>query len=578
MNFKKMTYLCMQRLTNFPYIEEDFDAITNYELLCKVVEYLNKVIANENNQNEAIAELATSFTELKNYVDNLDLQDEVNNKIDEMVESGEFQEILFEKWYVTVEQFKEESDTDDTNAFNLAIATGKPIYLSNNTYTVSDTLTINESTKIIGKDRVKSIINFTNDNKYLFEFLTPVLSQYNSKKTNIILSNFTVNTKYFLHLNDETLEDNNWKYQASLLNININNLTLYGKYNTITDNYKLTNTISDFSTMKTYGIAINVNSMFDSTIKNCEINSFGIGIYFKGCDLNNITDNRFTINGHDIWLQRVLTYGSQNRIVHNDILQNQRYGSIRIEGNRFDTVEDNYFEPSSNNQAGCCVYGNNEYSTTIVNNRIDKSAGIDINIFDLSPSNTDNVIYNRINPASNKAICKVSTNNLSLSNTKNSVIYMGNNKKLELDGLLTYTDHINNKMISPYNINNNVHNLSGNLFNSQPLFALNETLQRYHFKNGSSGSNIYFIFEKCLDYYNKPVKIRFTYLSSVATSVYCVVKGDDTEISRGNISLLADSTLHSVDLDLESNTNIFNTINIQLVPTNNQEIYSVELI
>lgn len=93
-NFKNMTYLCMQRLTNFPYIEEDFDALTNYELLCKVVEYLNNVIVNENNQNDAINELATSFIELKNYVDNLDLQEEVNNKLDEMYESGQLSDLV----------------------------------------------------------------------------------------------------------------------------------------------------------------------------------------------------------------------------------------------------------------------------------------------------------------------------------------------------------------------------------------------------------------------------------------------------------------------------------------------------
>lgn len=98
MNFKKLTYLCMQRLTNFPYIEEDFDAITNYELLCKVVEYLNKVIENSNEQNEAIENLANSFVELKNYVDeyfeDLDIEDEVNAKLDEMVEQGYFETIL----------------------------------------------------------------------------------------------------------------------------------------------------------------------------------------------------------------------------------------------------------------------------------------------------------------------------------------------------------------------------------------------------------------------------------------------------------------------------------------------------
>ena len=28
-------------LQNFPFIEEDFDSLTTYELICKVVEYLN---------------------------------------------------------------------------------------------------------------------------------------------------------------------------------------------------------------------------------------------------------------------------------------------------------------------------------------------------------------------------------------------------------------------------------------------------------------------------------------------------------------------------------------------------------
>ena len=97
-NFKKVTFLCMQQLTNFPYIEEDFDALTNYELLSKVVEYLNKVIANENEQNESILELYNSFNNLKNYVDNyfenLDVQDEINNKLDEMLEDGQLEQII----------------------------------------------------------------------------------------------------------------------------------------------------------------------------------------------------------------------------------------------------------------------------------------------------------------------------------------------------------------------------------------------------------------------------------------------------------------------------------------------------
>lgn len=85
-------------LQNFPFIEQDFDALTDYELLCKVVEYLNKVIANENALTESQSNLIIQFNTLKDYVDNyfdnLDVQDEINNKLDEMVEAGTLQEII----------------------------------------------------------------------------------------------------------------------------------------------------------------------------------------------------------------------------------------------------------------------------------------------------------------------------------------------------------------------------------------------------------------------------------------------------------------------------------------------------
>ena len=77
--------LCI--IDNFPFIEADFDAITNYQLLCKIVEYLNKVIAIDNEQSKAIEEI-------QRFLSNLDLQDEVDKKLDEMAESGELEEIM----------------------------------------------------------------------------------------------------------------------------------------------------------------------------------------------------------------------------------------------------------------------------------------------------------------------------------------------------------------------------------------------------------------------------------------------------------------------------------------------------
>lgn len=56
-------------LQNFPFIEEDFDALTNYEMMCKIVGKLNEVVDITNEQTETFKYLSEEFVKLKNYVD-----------------------------------------------------------------------------------------------------------------------------------------------------------------------------------------------------------------------------------------------------------------------------------------------------------------------------------------------------------------------------------------------------------------------------------------------------------------------------------------------------------------------------
>ena len=76
-------------LQNFPFIEEDFDAITNYQLLCKIVEYLNTTIDKTN-------ELGNQVEVLTNWFNNLDVQDEIDNKLDTMAQDGTLDRIINE--------------------------------------------------------------------------------------------------------------------------------------------------------------------------------------------------------------------------------------------------------------------------------------------------------------------------------------------------------------------------------------------------------------------------------------------------------------------------------------------------
>lgn len=116
LTFRNLVLMNMQQLTNFPYIENDFDALTDYELLCLVVKFLNDVIDNQNEQNDSITNMYNAFLALqtyvnntketledafnelddyvRNYFDNLDVQEEINNKLDQMLEDGVLEQII----------------------------------------------------------------------------------------------------------------------------------------------------------------------------------------------------------------------------------------------------------------------------------------------------------------------------------------------------------------------------------------------------------------------------------------------------------------------------------------------------
>ena len=75
------------------------ESMTYYETLVWLLNYLEKtIIPTINNNGEAVIELQEKYIELKNYVDNyfdnLDVQEEINNKLDDMAEAGELTDII----------------------------------------------------------------------------------------------------------------------------------------------------------------------------------------------------------------------------------------------------------------------------------------------------------------------------------------------------------------------------------------------------------------------------------------------------------------------------------------------------
>lgn len=79
------------------------DSLSYYELLCKVVALLNDTLANVNMLNDDVKSIYRFANELKEWVDgyfdNLDVQNEINNKLDGLVEDGTFESLINEKLF-----------------------------------------------------------------------------------------------------------------------------------------------------------------------------------------------------------------------------------------------------------------------------------------------------------------------------------------------------------------------------------------------------------------------------------------------------------------------------------------------
>lgn len=65
----ELKYFKQWTLENFPFIEDDFDMITTYQFMCKVVEYLNKVIYNQKILDANNTYIKKLVDDLKAYVD-----------------------------------------------------------------------------------------------------------------------------------------------------------------------------------------------------------------------------------------------------------------------------------------------------------------------------------------------------------------------------------------------------------------------------------------------------------------------------------------------------------------------------
>lgn len=138
-NFNKLTPFKWFILENFPFIEADFDALTDWQLFCKLGKEMNKIINSENTLGTQMENVTNAFIDLQNYInnyfDNLDVQEEINTKLNEMVVDGTLAEIINQEIFSEINQkiLNNENNINEIKNFNNANVQVIPIYTGSNT-------------------------------------------------------------------------------------------------------------------------------------------------------------------------------------------------------------------------------------------------------------------------------------------------------------------------------------------------------------------------------------------------------------------------------------------------------------
>ncbi len=237
-NYTNLTPFKWFVLENFPFIEADFDALTEWQLFCKIGKEINKIINSQNTVGNEMETLSQAFIELQNYInnyfDNLDVQEEINNKLNEMAESGELQELvnnIFQELtqkiddfnYVNVKTLGAKGDgiTDDTEIIKQAIAMNKPLYFPDGTYIISESIEITNPVNWLGQGN-KTIFNSRPISDLYPNYVTPLFDF--SKSNNIILKGFSSNNSTF-KIYETPTEDKTFKELMKDKYIYVENVT-----------------------------------------------------------------------------------------------------------------------------------------------------------------------------------------------------------------------------------------------------------------------------------------------------------------------------------------------------------------
>lgn len=305
-------------------------------------------------------------------------------------------------------------------------------------YKINDTITIESYHFVEGESRgalrtlpgAAVTIEQTNKDKYCFEFISAKSSDGKPYDIScgIGFRHLLIIAKNGIKIN--TTED--FRARGNIKGAIFDNVRLDGNYNSNfpggppnPDPFYGTAEEAKTTDLETnYGVGIYVAKGFNFSIRDCQIQKYGVGISLYGTDISLIDNCRIAECARHVSVTLIKDvqseeWGGQVKIMNCDLLLNKRVGAIFIDGAKWTHIENNYFECYSN--AANFIITQRDWGTLIAGNRFDNPNGnksesepkISTPFMKLSPAFSTIVTHNRWN----KQLCK--TNSLPVITTEN---------------------------------------------------------------------------------------------------------------------------------------------------------------
>ena len=440
------------------------ESMTYYEMLEWLCRYLEEtVIPTVNNNAQAVEELQELFTILRDYVDhyfdNLDLQEEIDTKLDEMAESGQLTDIIAQYLqlagilaYDTVADLKEADNLVNgslvkTYGYHAYNDNGGALYKVRNIVNTDvpndmDIIAladVNLVAELIEKDKinVKQLGAYGDNIHDDYNIINYAVANYDNIiipegtyiiNTSIQLTKDNINIHGYNAILDSTSCANEMFDFEVCNNINITGLTLLStnegsilcndcsnvniKDCNVTLNYKQDKNASAINIQRISGSTLTDRENF--TISNCKITTSFMGVLFQGKVnrlLKNIRVENCEFIGNNLNIANAgellkIDYYTENTIITNNVFKNSKSSAITCEEHSDKIlINDNILTGDTSSVNGIrTYYGQSQTSSNyldIINNIIDNfEIGIINEYYDNVKINDNTIINCRTNSLS----------------------------------------------------------------------------------------------------------------------------------------------------------------------------------